>query len=116
MSLIFFLKPHRRDTSDLAGGHVWKKKKLDDEEALLRYLLKQKENQPELNRKIDKDSVRETLLKHFKGEESDKILALVDLPEIVTAKDLFNSYLAITNKKRVQVLMALMMLDDENEQ
>lgn len=116
MSLIFFLKPHRRDTSDLAGGHVWKKRKVDDEEALLRYLLKQRENKPVLDRKIDKDTLRETLEKHFRGEESDKILELIKLPEIVTASDLFNSYLAITNKKRVQVLMALMILDEENEQ
>ena len=117
MSLLFFLKPHYRDKSDLAGGgHFWKKRKVDDEEALLRYLLKQRENQPELERKIDKDTIRETLEKHFRGEESDKKLELVSQPEIVTANDLITNYLAITNKKRIQLLMALMMMDDENEQ
>lgn len=115
MSLLFFLKSSG-GIFDGADGHIWKKRKIDDEEALLRYLLKQREDKPSLDRKIDKDTVRETLLKHFKGEESDKILALVSLPEVVTAKDLFTSYLAVTNKKRVAVLMALMMLDDENEQ
>lgn len=117
MSFFFYFLGY--DSHDTAIDHDAIKKKLrrvKDEEDLLRYLLKQQKKKPtKLARELDKDSIRETLLKHFKGEESDKILELIAEPEIVSAGDLFKAYLAITNKKRIQVLMALMMLDEEQE-
>ena len=114
MSFFFYyLGYDSHDAPDVAA----KKKlaKVRDEEELLRFLLKQKKNQPKLNRKLDKDSIRETLEKHFKGQESEKVLELIAEPEIVTAKDLFNAYLAVTNKKRIKVLIALMMMDEGEE-
>lgn len=116
MSFFFYFLGY--DSHDAAVDHAAVKRKLrriKDEEDLLRYLLKQQKKKPKLERELDKDSIRETLLKHFKGEESDKILELIAEPEIVSAGDLFKAYLAITNKKRIQVLMALMMLDEEHE-
>ena len=117
MSYFFYFLGY--DSHDGGLDHDALKKKLrrvKDEEDLLRYLLKQQEAKPKFARKLDKDSIRKTLLKHFKGEESEKILELVAQPEIVSAKDLFKAYLAITNKKRIQVLMALMMLDAEDQE
>jgi hypothetical protein len=113
----YFLGASTEDSHD-PGLDAKRLRKIKDEEELLRYLLKQqeKEKKPKLEAKLDKDSIRETLEKHFKGEESEKLLELVAQEEVRTARDLFNAYLAITNKKRIQVLMTLIMLDEEDQE
>lgn len=114
MSFFFLFQGYdSHDAPDVAEKK--RLRKVKDEEELLRYLLKQKKHQPKLKRKLDKASIRETLSKHFKGEESQKVLELIAEPQIVTAKDLFTAYLAITNKKRIKVLIALMMMDEDQE-
>jgi hypothetical protein len=104
------------DTDGLPKKHRKRQREVQEEEDLLRYLLKQQGIKPSLRRKLDKDSIRETLERHFKGEESNKILELVAQPEVRTARDLFRAWLAVTNTKRIQVLMALIMLDEDEEQ
>ena len=93
-----------------------RRREQEDEEDLLRYLLKQQDKKPKLSRKLDKDSIRETLQKHFKGQESEKILEIIARPQVVSARDLFKAYLAVTNRKRIQVLMALILLDEDEDQ
>lgn len=113
MSFFFFYQGY--DSHDGADPKK-RKRRVDQEEALLRYLLRESEKQPKLSRTIDKDSIRETLVKHFKGQESEKILELIAEPEIVTGKDLLKAYLKTTNTKRIHLLMALMMLDEEDQE
>jgi hypothetical protein len=114
VSFFFYFLGYDSHDGGVDRDAIKKQRRIKDEEDLLRYLLKKKENKPILARQLDKDSIRETLEKHFKGEESEKILELIKIPEIDTARDLFEAYLAMTNKKRIQVLMTLIMLEEED--
>lgn len=87
-------------------------KRVKDEEELLRYLLKQKGQEPKETKKLNKDSIRATLERNFKEPEVKEILAAVALPSVETNQDLLR---AVSNTKKIQVLMALIMLDEDNE-
>ena len=115
MSFFFFYQGYdSHDAPDVAAKK--RERKVKEEEQLLRYLLRHQEKKPKLVRKIDKDSLRETLLKNFKGEEVKELLAVVAAPEVISAKDLVRAYqehLINQNLKKIKLLMTLIMMDED---
>jgi len=123
MSFFFyFLGYDSHDGGDALDSIPKKRKRVNEEEALLKWILKQQDEKPKLVRKLNKDTLRDTLERNFKGDEVKELLEVVALPQVVSARDLVKEYKAkaiqVENVKRVEMLMMLIMLDEgeENEQ
>lgn len=108
----YFLGYDSHDAPDVAAT----KRRVRDEEALLRYLLDQQAKKPKLAKKLNKDSLRATLQRHFRGKEVEQLLKVVAEPEVISARDLINAYrakLTKVNRKKIDLLMAVLVLDED---
>jgi hypothetical protein len=117
MSFFFYFLGY--DSHDVAKDVAAKRRRhAKDEEDLLRYLLKQQEKKPKQIKQLDKESIRAALERNFKGPEIKEVLEVIALPQVVSGKDLIQAYQAKAakeNDKKMRFLMALIVLDEEEE-